>query len=521
MISGKFLEGWQFNVDGALPLHTGLEILADGPHGPVIFQFQEYSLHIGCSVTNHRISEPIKQLIRNYYSHLFQLIGSRNTLGLSCYHFIYVQHQGDISESSKISSRPAPPLTNISIKSKLKNGPKLILSPVTEIHETPDLPVPVPDLSHIIGPPKLGTTRVFRQQYRDPYRMKHLRLQQVFETCYGENKIKELREVSLQIQNKIQLENEQREEGKAPRTRSRSPSPSSPSRPTSPPRMEPSSSVADNNLQNRCSTTAGRYYEASNRALIAEEKYRRCQTTSRSSHHQQGPPPTRPMRSQNPANRINWMSDWRNVRGSDGEAVTNEDGDQRDQRKTSLEEEAKLSFLPLTHPLSRPSTTLGLPGASSTSVYQSTNPRPSPPVVTTRILRPQTAGSGGGKPYCGYREHEKKIQEIERMEYESVFRGGYLTPYEKERKEYSDQRKKFLNGTFKTYSGKASEVPLRSDGGVQAHGPYPAPIQSNKEMTKVGQYGPWKPTSDLYSNHRDKTFEAISRSQSRNKLQSR
>jgi hypothetical protein len=481
-------------------------------------------------------------------------------LGLSCYHFIYIQHQGDISEASKISSRLASPLTNISIKSKLKNGPKLLHSPVTEIHETPHLPVAIPDLSHIIGPPKLGTTRVFRQQYRDPSRMKQLRLQQVFGACYGENKIKELKEISRQIQRKFQMENEQQaeeegegEEEEIPRSRSRSPSPSrplspsSPSRPTSPPRGGPAGASAGasdgDGLQMRCSTTAGRYYEAANRALIAEETYRRCQTTSRSNryhpqhHQQQGPPPTRPMRSQNPAHRINWKSDWKNVRGSDGEPVAREEeGDRHDQRKSSLEEEAKLSFLPMTHPLGRPATTLGLPGSavgafsSSTSVYHSTNPQPAPPVVTTRILRPHTAGSTGGaggtateggKPYCGYREHQKRIEEMEREEYQSVFRGGYLTPYEKERKEYSHLRKKFLNGTFKTYSGKASEIPLRSDGGVQAHGPYPAPIQSEKEMTRVGQYGPWKPTSDLYPNQRDRSFEAISRTQSRNKLKSR
>jgi hypothetical protein len=559
VLSGKVLEGWQFNVDGALPLHTGLEILADGPHGPIIFKFQETSLHIACSLTNHHTSQPIKQLLRNYYSHLFHLIRSRNSLGNSLHHFLFIQHQGDLSESSKISSHQAPPLTSLSIKSKLKNGPKLIFSPVTEIHETPHLPVDTPDLTHIIGPPKLGTTRVFRQQYRDPYRMKHLRLQQVFKACYGENRTKELKDISENIRMKFQEQEEEEEkaremsrererdlrshsQGPSP-TSSRPISPSSPSsRPTSPPRhgsAGPGAGTSD-----RCATTAGRYYEASNRALIVQESYRRSQTAGpgpggagHGPSPPHGPPATRPMRSQNPCHRINWKSDWKNVRGSDGDPLPlgEEEGEEKGKGQcfsSRLEEEAKLSFLPMNHPLSRPSTTPGLglgvgvghgsSFASVQSVYQGTNAHPPPsPVVTTRILlRPQTAGvtggrigalggaggplgsslegTGTGKPYCSYREHEKRIQKESEIEYRGVFRGGYLTPYEKERKEYSELQKKFLSGSFKSCVGKASEMPLRREGGVQAHGPYPAPIASDKERTKGGKYGAWKPTVDLY-----------------------
>jgi hypothetical protein len=184
-----------------------------------------------------------------------------------------------------------------------------------------------------------------------------------------------------------------------------------------------------------------------------------------------------------------------------------------------LEEEAKRSYLPVTHPLSRPSTTIGAGSYTSTSVYQSTNPPVPIPVVITRI-RPQTA-----KAYTAYKQHERRHAEQQQhedeTEYQGIFRGGYLTPYEKERREYLGLKSKFLDGDFKVHSGKASEMSLRSNGGVQAHGPYPAPILSEKEITKTGHYGPWKPTTDLYPNQRDRTFETISRNTSRSKMKSR
>lgn len=509
VISGKILDDWYFNVDGALPLQTGLEILADGPYGPIIFKYQQHSLHIACSLTNHHISVHMKELIRNYYHHLFNLIRANNTLGRSCYNYIYQEHHGDINESAKLSLPLSPPLSNLPIRSRLKGGPKLIYSPVTEIHETPHIPVFEPDVSHIIGPPKSGKTRVFKQQYRDPYRMKHLRLQQIFETCYGENKAKELGHISDIMRRKL-IE----EHGHDPdvelatqlikSAESRSPSPSRPASPSSPsrpasPSLQASAPQHIPPAPERALTATAIKYESHSRASTAADAYRRCHTTSES---RRGPPLTHPTRSMNPSSRINWKSEWKTVRGGD------ENMNQEERNEMSLEEEIKLAYLPLTHPLSRPSTI-----GSMSSVYKSTNPVPEPPVVTTR-LRPQTA-----RPYSSYKNYEKKIIEIDKEEthgqYKGVFRGGYLTPYERERKEYQGAKEKFLDGTFKTYSGKASEIPLRSHGGVQHHGPYPAPIQSDKEVTKVGHYGPWKPTTDLYPSHKGKSYQTVTRSNSR------
>jgi hypothetical protein len=413
-----------------------------------------------------------------------------------------------MNESTKLSSHVAYPLTNHSLRSKLKDGPKRLQSPITEIHETPERPVSLPDVSHIVGPPKMGTIREFKLQYRDPHRMRHLRLQQVFETCYGDSRTKELVQISDQIKLKL---DEEREEGRAvdqhstlsrpvSPSRSRAASPSSPSRPTSPPTQQ--------------------QREAYHQSIMLAESTRQDQ-----SHPP--PPATRPTRSTNPTNRINWKSEWKKVRGVDSINVkanyTGEDDEEYLPPVSSLEDEAKRSYLPVTHPVTRPSTTLGTGSftTAATSIYHSTNPPPSIPVVITRI-RPQTA-----RPYNSYKEYEKKntvaLQEEvnNKMEYQGIFRGGYLTPYEKERKEYQQLKNKFLNGDFKTYSGKASEIKVRSNGGIQAHGPYPAPIQSEKEMTKVGNYGPWKPTHDLYPNQRDRTFDTISRNTSRNKLQTR
>lgn len=437
-------------------------------------------------------------------------------MGSSCYDFIYQQHHGDVNESAKLSSSLSPPLSTLSIRSKLKGGPKLVHSPVTEIHETPHIPVFEPDVSHIIGPPKSGVTRSFKQQYRDPYRMKHLRLHQIFETCYGENKAKELGHISDIMRRKLIEEHGHDPDAELAAlviktAESRSPSPSRPSSPTSPSRPSSPPLVADvphiPPAPERALTATSIKYEAHSRTLLAAETYRRCQTTSGG---RRCPPSTLPTRPTNPSNRINWKSEWKTVRGED--CYDNHE----ERNEASFEDEIKLSYLPLTHPLSRPSTM-----GSMSSVYKSTNPVPDPPVVTTR-LRPNSA-----RPYSNYKNYEKKIAEIEdevtHGEYKGVFRGGYLTPYERERKEYKDAKEKFLSGTFKTHAGKASQIPLRSNGGVQPHGPYPAPIQSDKDRTKVGHYGPWKPTTDLYHNQRNKPFPTPSQSHtnSRNQLKSR
>jgi hypothetical protein len=137
------------------------------------------------------------------------------------------------------------------------------------------------------------------------------------------------------------------------------------------------------------------------------------------------------------------------------------------------------------------------------------------------IQRPQTAGKKSctveyikrapSKPFNNkekydHLEEQDKTRSV--SEYQSMFKGGYLSSFEKEKKEYMESKKQFVGGDFLRHFGHASRLPLRQPGHIRPHGKYPDKIPPNMELTPDdwhylrsdiidGNGKPWLPTSNV------------------------
>lgn len=102
------------------------------------------------------------------------------------------------------------------------------------------------------------------------------------------------------------------------------------------------------------------------------------------------------------------------------------------------------------------------------------------------IRRPQTAGKmpssveyitrQSSKPF----NNKQKFDELEEQDrtrpvndYHGMFKGGHLSAFEKEQKEYRESKGKFLHGNFVRHFDRASSMPLREEGAIRPHGAYP------------------------------------------------
>jgi hypothetical protein len=83
---------------------------------------------------------------------------------------------------------------------------------------------------------------------------------------------------------------------------------------------------------------------------------------------------------------------------------------------------------------------------------------------------------------------------ISTLESSASSSGLYMTQYEREKVERAEKKKKFLHGGFKGYSGVASAMPLRKEGGVRVAGEYLPPIRPHHKEGNVPLYGDWLPT---------------------------
>jgi hypothetical protein len=85
----------------------------------------------------------------------------------------------------------------------------------------------------------------------------------------------------------------------------------------------------------------------------------------------------------------------------------------------------------------------------------------------------------------------KKLKEDD-VEYKGIYKDGYMTQYERDKKEFAESRKHFLHGSFIGYSGAASAIPLRKDGGLRVGTIYLPPIQLiHPKDTRKPMLGPW------------------------------
>lgn len=77
--------------------------------------------------------------------------------------------------------------------------------------------------------------------------------------------------------------------------------------------------------------------------------------------------------------------------------------------------------------------------------------------------------------------------------------GVYLTPFEREKMEVAESKKKFLAGDFRRHSGVASAIPLRKEGAVRACGIYLPPLQQHPKDLQAPLFGVWHPPTQTSS----------------------
>jgi hypothetical protein len=102
------------------------------------------------------------------------------------------------------------------------------------------------------------------------------------------------------------------------------------------------------------------------------------------------------------------------------------------------------------------------------------------------VRRPMTAGKTpsnveyitrqSSKPFNNkqkYDELEEQDRNKHVSDYQSTFKGGYLSAFEKDRQEHKEAKKSFIGGDFHRHFDRASSMPLREEGAIRPHGAYP------------------------------------------------
>eukprot|EP00602_Paraphysomonas_sp_CaronLab_P004901 CAMPEP_0185026638 /NCGR_PEP_ID=MMETSP1103-20130426/10977_1 /TAXON_ID=36769 /ORGANISM="Paraphysomonas bandaiensis, Strain Caron Lab Isolate" /LENGTH=696 /DNA_ID=CAMNT_0027560287 /DNA_START=242 /DNA_END=2332 /DNA_ORIENTATION=- len=460
-IVAVMMDGWHFNVDGGLPLKCGMEVLGDGPHGPMMFQLGN-SLHLAFAVDNSFSCEPARNIIREYLTYTFSRISEQGRLSIGLHDYIFVRNGGGITDSAKLSQPMARPLNNLPVRSRVSGGPTRVDPPVIKMAVTPNPVVPIP------GSPRKGANPVPQLKYvRKPKHSRHIRLHQVISQCYGEVQTNRLESIAAKttldqrsVSPTVSLFDNQSTDIYSHKATRKSTSARNHS-----PRRARSPSVDAENMQ--CMSARVPAY---NRTVIGVSRIQRpssCTGVRRENN-----------------NRINWCNKWEDVRAVDGTMqkpqVLDEAGNKKVQPVISLADEVQMSYLPVQHPK----------GSLESSDSQE-------PVRTVRV-RPSSS-----KPYSTAKAFERLVEEENmQKEYVGTFRGGYLTPYERDRKEYINSKKNFVGGTFKSYFGKASEIPLRQEGAIRPNGPFPPPIDYHKDKTYT-LHGSWNPTVNVFSHEKE------------------
>lgn len=532
----KMMDDWHFNIDGGLPLHCGLEVLADGPHGPIMFQ-HHHSLHLAVAVNTAFACEPTKMIIREYITDTLRNIAENKLKQMGLYHFLYTVNGGNMTDRSKLSKQMASPLNGLTIRSAVPGGAtRYVHKEDASFSEAPDPDVVI---QRIIGNAAKGRTIPIPANpahlTRNPCQSRQIRLRRVFKSCYGEEStgkfcagIATSDTINIPVEESIHFQDTTAEQREALQEYQRAVSP--PSRPHSSQRSSrkklPVASLPDNLGDYYENDTSMQHFDgdedfvlhASASGTVRRTQSARASSPSHSHHHsranltQGATSASRPHTasgeksmsnsvSREEGMRINWDTNWEKVRYPPDPTplVTT----QKPPKLTlPVHKAVAASYLPIQHPRNASIQSARL--HKETSAGNTTDGFPS--TVRTEVVRPKSS-----KPYSTKAKFDE-IVEKEKMtkEYLGVFRGGHLSAYDKERREYVSRKTRFIAGTFKTHHGKASEMPLRQDGGVRAHGAFPAPVEYHKENTYT-LHGDWTPVTDLFPNPKERLSETIER----------
>jgi hypothetical protein len=166
-------------------------------------------------------------------------------------------------------------------------------------------------------------------------------------------------------------------------------------------------------------------------------------------------------------NRLNWEKNWLDVRPHSS-LERKQEHDEKGRKKegyTEITRKTSQHFLPVQHP-------------RENTDYKKTVFRNAPST----------------KPFNSFSKFED-MDLVDIDANEGTYRGGFLTPYERERREYIQAKTKFVAGDFRNFSGVASQIPLRKEGGIRGHGAYPPDLAYHKDKVRDK---PFLPVKNLY-----------------------
>ena len=438
---------WFLNVEGGMPLQSGLEILAESPNGPALIGMKR-AFHMALMVDESFSSETTRDILLQYLKHTITSISQEGS-GRNLYNFLFDTQRG-ITEKHKMSTYMAESLCHIPTRSRVSGGPERVEMPHPSSFEVRvrTQEEMTAQLTAILHSTRLNVKKAPESLVCNPRNQNKTRLLHVIGKCTNDTAKME----------QIMSEDDALAPG-----------------PCSHDNMSPA-------------TSPGKYRnQVYHNFSHLDVQVPKPPTTIRPTTIQPVlRDPTKPpdvdmnrphTSSSNPGkHRLNWEKKWINIRPhSPFEKIQDVDGYGRKlEGYTEITRKTSKHFLPVHHPRENPDV--------KKTIYRQ-GPRP--------------------KPYNSYAKYEE-MDTVDVGEYQSEIKGGYLTPFERDRKEYTESKTKFIAGEFRNFSGVASRIPLRKEGGIRVFGEYPANIGSDKD--KVQRTTPFLPVKNLYKMGRSQTL---------------
>lgn len=134
----SLLPDWYLNIDGALPLHSGLRVMADSVHGPVLLSMDN-SLYLTSEITNNHSAVHLRTIFYNYFHHVITEIVETGHVGGSITSLLFSEGKNKEQIPAKGFSKA---LSTLPVRCSLSNGPTMLerqSSPLFKRQQTVDL----------------------------------------------------------------------------------------------------------------------------------------------------------------------------------------------------------------------------------------------------------------------------------------------------------------------------------------------------------------------------------------------
>ena len=453
----KLVGDWFLNVEGGLPLQSGLEILAEGPNGPALLG-KKRAFHIALTVDESFSADVTRDILFQYLKHTVSSIASEGS-GRNLHDFLFESNKG-ITDAHKLSEPMAESLCPISTRSRVSGGPERVEVPLPstfEVRVRTEEEVTA-HLTSILHSTRLNVKKEPESVICNPRNQNRSRLLRVIGKYTGGGGVSRMAE--------LMSDNNALDPGSLIEDTPNISQPSSPGKYRN--QIYHNFGHSDDQQPNTGRKPATSSYPVMrDPTLPPDVDVKRPHTSS-----------AHPDR-----NRLNWEKKWQNVRphsSFEKKRVCDEKGRKLD-TYTQITRRSSLEYLPIHHPR-----------------------------ISTEVKKTVFRKAPSTKPFNSFSKYENMDDMVEAGEYEGQYKGGFLTPYERERKEYCNAKTKFLGGEFRNYFGVASQIPLRKEGLVRPFGAYPADIGYHKDKVRDK---PFLPVKNLY---RYRNFENVTRNTSAN-----